>query len=111
MYNKYYIDIWGNGIEYRYKLSFLIGYASDPIYRTGSPDIKRSGLENFSVRYGRASRERKEDAEKFLKDKKRLQQLASTIYNYIKAKKEFDSIDYCSTPAYYSIKNAFSKEL
>lgn len=110
-FGMFHIRIWGNGIEYKDRLSFLIGYDSNPYYtegkyETGNASNCGTGFRAHSCCYGEAAKDRIKQAKAFLNNGPAMEKLYSTIRDYIAAKTALDKIDYASTPCYYSIMRA-----
>lgn len=110
-FGMYHIKIWGCGIHYNDRMSFLIGYETSPYYSEGSYDSTSAsncgtGFQSHSCCYGAAAKERIKQAKAFLRNTTALSILSDTINHYTAAKAALDKIDYASTPCYYSIMRA-----
>lgn len=107
LYGMYHIRIWGNGTPYDQRAGFLLGYDNASAYREGKDHEQHSGFRDYSACYGWAAKDRNQQRETLLADKKRIAHLAKVISDYLSAKKALDEIDNFTTPSWYSILKTF----
>jgi hypothetical protein len=105
------MEIWGADIARDDRLSFFMGYDSDPIYREGDAEKRLSGFRYFSCCYGSAAIERNEKRRDFLEDSAKLKELARLFDNYKEAVSGLDNYSEYETPSWYAIQKVLKVTL
>ncbi len=105
--NFYSVSIWGNGIEFKDRVRFTLGYKSDPVLKLratyfDADDFPKDGFEYHNCCHGMAAIERNRKRLALLKSDEKLSTLCEIATSYLVAKNAFyELVD--DTPDEYSI--------